>query len=166
MNLKTEWIQSAGSKLVSQPVTSCSSRSALGPGTSASLQTRPFFFFFRLIYYSSLASATISKLIHSFSTQKRGKECMYYGFRHCWTNNHNNNNNKMPISKRTMAPIHHDVDNWVANNEMFFLPPVCVKMMHDTQLKVSPSHSIFVMKWDQFHNQSFYCLFCHLIIYS
>jgi 3-hydroxyanthranilate 3,4-dioxygenase len=37
---------------------------------------------------------------------------------------------------RTPAPVHLSVPNWIAENEKFFLPPVCNKMMHDFQLKV------------------------------
>ena len=33
-------------------------------------------------------------------------------------------------------PIFLNVPEWLAENEKFFLPPVCNKMMHNTQLKV------------------------------
>jgi len=32
--------------------------------------------------------------------------------------------------------VHHSTDAWVAENEKYFLPPVCNKMMHNDQLKV------------------------------
>ena len=34
------------------------------------------------------------------------------------------------------SPVHLNVEKWIAENEKFFLPPVCNKMMHNTQLKV------------------------------
>ena len=38
---------------------------------------------------------------------------------------------------RAKEPVHLNVGKWIEENEKFFLPPVCNKMMHDTQLKVS-----------------------------
>jgi len=32
--------------------------------------------------------------------------------------------------------VHHSTGSWVSQNEQFFLPPVCNKMMHNDQLKV------------------------------
>ncbi len=37
---------------------------------------------------------------------------------------------------RASSPVHYGVGPWVEENEKFFLPPVCNKMMHNTQLKV------------------------------
>ena len=34
------------------------------------------------------------------------------------------------------VPVHLNVEKWIEENEKFFLPPVCNKMMHNTQLKV------------------------------
>ena len=34
------------------------------------------------------------------------------------------------------SPVHLNVEKWIEENEKFFLPPVCNKMMHNTQLKV------------------------------
>jgi hypothetical protein len=34
------------------------------------------------------------------------------------------------------TPVHYNVENWIEENEKYFLPPVCNKMMHNTQLKV------------------------------
>ena len=34
-------------------------------------------------------------------------------------------------------PVHYNVGKWIEENKKFFVPPVCVKMMHNTQLKVS-----------------------------
>ena len=42
-----------------------------------------------------------------------------------------------PTSRRVLAPAHYPVQLWMDANEKFFLPPVCNKMMHDTQLKVT-----------------------------
>jgi 3-hydroxyanthranilic acid dioxygenase len=33
-------------------------------------------------------------------------------------------------------PVFYNVGEWIAENEKFFLPPVCNKMMHNQQLKV------------------------------
>ncbi|TRY72405.1 hypothetical protein TCAL_00299 [Tigriopus californicus] len=33
-------------------------------------------------------------------------------------------------------PIHYNVGQWVEENEKYFLPPICNKMMHNAQLKV------------------------------
>ena len=33
-------------------------------------------------------------------------------------------------------PVHYSLGEWIAENEKFFLPPVCIKMMHNTHLKV------------------------------
>jgi len=38
-----------------------------------------------------------------------------------------------PLAKQ---PVHYNVGQWIDQNEKFFLPPVCNKMMHNTQLKV------------------------------
>ena len=38
-----------------------------------------------------------------------------------------------PLAKE---PVHYNVDQWIEENEKYFLPPVCNKMMHNTQLKV------------------------------
>ena len=35
-----------------------------------------------------------------------------------------------------MKPVHNNTKEWVRENEKFFLPPVCNKMMHNDQLKV------------------------------
>ena len=32
--------------------------------------------------------------------------------------------------------IHHNTNTWIKENEKYFLPPVCNKMMHNDQLKV------------------------------
>ena len=34
-------------------------------------------------------------------------------------------------------PSHNKTKDWVLENEKFFLPPVCNKMMHNDQLKVT-----------------------------
>jgi len=34
------------------------------------------------------------------------------------------------------VPVHYNTGEWIRDNEKFFLPPVCNKMMHNTQLKV------------------------------
>jgi len=34
------------------------------------------------------------------------------------------------------TPVLHNVESWVEENQKYFLPPVCNKMMHNTQLKV------------------------------
>jgi len=34
------------------------------------------------------------------------------------------------------APVHYPTGSWLEENSKFFLPPVCNKMMHNTQLKV------------------------------
>merc|ERR1711935_174587 len=34
------------------------------------------------------------------------------------------------------TPVLHNVETWVEENQKYFLPPVCNKMMHNTQLKV------------------------------
>ena len=38
-----------------------------------------------------------------------------------------------PLAKQ---PVHYNVGQWIEENEKYFLPPVCNKMMHNTQLKV------------------------------
>ena len=38
-----------------------------------------------------------------------------------------------PLAKQ---PVHYNVGKWIDENEKYFLPPVCNKMMHNTQLKV------------------------------
>ena len=35
------------------------------------------------------------------------------------------------------TPVLYNVETWVEENQKYFLPPVCNKMMHNTQLKVS-----------------------------
>lgn len=35
-----------------------------------------------------------------------------------------------------LEPVYYNVPKWIENNEQYFLPPVCNKMMHNTQLKV------------------------------
>ena len=40
------------------------------------------------------------------------------------------------IPGRATSPVHYGVSAWIEENEKFFLPPVCNKMMHNTQLKV------------------------------
>ena len=35
------------------------------------------------------------------------------------------------------SPVYFNVEKWIENNQKYFLPPVCNKMMHNTQLKVS-----------------------------
>ena len=35
-----------------------------------------------------------------------------------------------------LTPVLHNVETWIEENEKYFLPPVCNKMMHNTQLKV------------------------------
>ena len=35
-----------------------------------------------------------------------------------------------------LQPVYYNVQKWIENNEQYFLPPVCNKMMHNTQLKV------------------------------
>jgi len=42
---------------------------------------------------------------------------------------------KSSDTKSKMA-IKYNVELWITENEKFFLPPVCNKMMHNTQLKV------------------------------
>ena len=32
--------------------------------------------------------------------------------------------------------VHYNTDKWIKENQKFFLPPVCNKMMHNDQLKV------------------------------
>jgi len=44
---------------------------------------------------------------------------------------------KMPKPERLISPIHLNTQAWIEENEKFFLPPVCNKMMHNTQLKVN-----------------------------
>ena len=39
------------------------------------------------------------------------------------------------------TPVLYNVESWVEENEKYFLPPVCNKMMHNTQLKVSFFHN-------------------------
>ena len=39
-----------------------------------------------------------------------------------------------------LEPVYHNVPKWIKNNEQYFLPPVCNKMMHNTQLKVKNIH--------------------------
>jgi hypothetical protein len=34
-------------------------------------------------------------------------------------------------------PVFYNVEEWIEENKKFFLPPVCNKMMHNCQLKVS-----------------------------
>ena len=34
------------------------------------------------------------------------------------------------------TPVLYNVETWVEENQKYFLPPVCNKMMHNTQLKV------------------------------
>ena len=46
-----------------------------------------------------------------------------------------------PLAKE---PVHYNVDQWIEENEKYFLPPVCNKMMHNTQLKVWSTSVIFV----------------------
>jgi hypothetical protein len=45
----------------------------------------------------------------------------------------NKNNFKM-----ASEPVFYNVEEWIEENKKFFLPPVCNKMMHNCQLKVSP----------------------------
>ena len=33
--------------------------------------------------------------------------------------------------------VHNKTNSWLEENEKFFLPPVCNKMMHNDQLKVA-----------------------------
>ena len=35
-----------------------------------------------------------------------------------------------------VKPVHNNNKEWIKENEKFFLPPVCNKMMHNDQLKV------------------------------
>ena len=35
--------------------------------------------------------------------------------------------------------VHNKTSSWLEENEKFFLPPVCNKMMHNDQLKVAPA---------------------------
>ena len=46
-------------------------------------------------------------------------------------------------------PIYHNVEKWLEENEKYFLPPVCNKMMFNTQLKVKEYvlSQGFVMIW-------------------
>jgi len=37
---------------------------------------------------------------------------------------------------RDTKPVHHNNKEWIKENEKYFLPPVCNKMMHNDQLKV------------------------------
>ena len=46
-----------------------------------------------------------------------------------------------PLAKE---PVHYNVDQWIEENEKYFLPPVCNKMMHNTQLKVWSTSVILV----------------------
>ena len=39
-------------------------------------------------------------------------------------------------------PVFNNVAEWMAENEKFFLPPVCNKMMHNFQLKVRQTNSV------------------------
>eukprot|EP00095_Tigriopus_kingsejongensis_P006083 maker-scaffold712_size108441-snap-gene-0.30 protein:Tk06083 transcript:maker-scaffold712_size108441-snap-gene-0.30-mRNA-1 annotation:"3-hydroxyanthranilate -dioxygenase" len=40
------------------------------------------------------------------------------------------------VAPQALKPVPHNVGSWLNENEKFFLPPVCNKMMHNTQLKV------------------------------
>ena len=38
---------------------------------------------------------------------------------------------------RMAVAVHNKTSSWLEENEKFFLPPVCNKMMHNDQLKVA-----------------------------
>merc|ERR1712218_473159 len=40
------------------------------------------------------------------------------------------------LKMAALEPVYYNVPKWIENNEQYFLPPVCNKMMHNTQLKV------------------------------
>ena len=42
-----------------------------------------------------------------------------------------------------LEPVYYNVPKWIENNEQYFLPPVCNKMMHNTQLKVKKIYIFF-----------------------
>ena len=42
-----------------------------------------------------------------------------------------------------LQPVYFNVEKWIENNEQYFLPPVCNKMMHNTQLKVKKIYIFF-----------------------
>ena len=48
----------------------------------------------------------------------------------------NNPEQQCPRRGRASTPVHLGVESWVEENKKHFLPPVCNKMMHNTQLKV------------------------------
>merc|ERR1712156_255312 len=43
---------------------------------------------------------------------------------------------KIVLKMTALEPVYYNVQKWIENNEQYFLPPVCNKMMHNTQLKV------------------------------
>ncbi len=49
---------------------------------------------------------------------------------------------KMSTKGRAKEPVHLGVSDWVRENKKYFLPPVCNKMMHNTQLKVNAQSTL------------------------
>ena len=56
-----------------------------------------------------------------------------------------------------LEPVYHNVPKWIENNEQYFLPPVCNKMMHNTQLKVK---KIYIFFKNYFLNHIFTGVLC------
>ena len=53
-----------------------------------------------------------------------------------YTHNMTTNNNNAEKKQSDISANHNNTTAWVGENEKFFLPPVCNKMMHNDQLKV------------------------------
>ena len=56
-----------------------------------------------------------------------------------------------------LEPVYYNVPKWIENNEQYFLPPVCNKMMHNTQLKVK---KIYIFFENYFLNHIFTGVLC------
>ena len=56
-----------------------------------------------------------------------------------------------------LEPVYYNVPKWIENNEQYFLPPVCNKMMHNTQLKVK---KIYIFFKNFFLNRTFTGVLC------
>ena len=64
---------------------------------------------------------------------------------------------KIVLKMAALEPVYYNVPKWIENNEQYFLPPVCNKMMHNTQLKVK---KIYIFFKNYFLNHIFTGVLC------
>ena len=112
----------------------------------------------KFIDFSFLYSCSIQNSFYKISSFSLWGKCLLPTFQfflkfftHCAIQNKNKFGNfidtlmwilffssfyEIVLKMAALEPVYYNVPKWIENNEQYFLPPVCNKMMHNTQLKV------------------------------